>query len=216
VGQPRRRADRAIELVREKLPGNSAKIRLLLDLIEEQPASVLDVGCGDLGLWEAVRARPRIVGVDVALPPPRVSDIERRKASALALPVEDEEVDAVVSTQMLDDLRDRLLALREMARVVRPRGALFLTCDSANAPRSWRAQLRGRPRGPTEEQLRAEVSAAGFAIEKLRRYGRRDLKRVQGALTGAERLATLEHEERESIDDPDAWGLLYVRARKPS
>jgi SAM-dependent methyltransferase len=212
VGESGRRADREIELLQEKLPGNSAKIRLLLDLIERRPERVLDVGCGDLALWEAVDDLPQVVGVDVALPPSRVPRIERRQASAHALPFDGGEFDAVVSTQMLDDLRDRAGALREMARVLRRGGSLFLTCDSGEAPQSWRARVRRVPRGPALEELRAEAAAAGFRVEELRRYGRSDLKRVQGELSGSERLATLEQEERASVDDPHEWGLLYLRA----
>jgi SAM-dependent methyltransferase len=212
VGQPRRRPDREITLVQEKLPGNSAKIRLLLDLLERWPDRVLDVGCGDLGLWEAIEDRPEVIGVDVALPPARVPEIERRQASALSLPFSDDEFDAVVSTQMLDDLRDRVGALREMARVLAAGGTLFLTCDSGEARRSWRARLRRVPRGPTLDELRAEALAAGFDVDELRRYGRRDLKRVQRALSGEERLRTLEQEEAAAIDEPQEWGLLYLRA----
>jgi SAM-dependent methyltransferase len=213
VGEPGRRADRKIALVEKNLPGNSAKIRLLLDLDERRPERVLDVGCGDLSLWEAVDDRPTVIGVDVALPPSRVPEIERRQASALSLPFADDAFDAVVSTQMLDDLRDRRGALREMSRVLRDGGTLFLTCDSGEAPQSWRARLRRVPRGPSLEELRAEASATGFKVEALRRYGRRDLKRVQGAFTGAERLHTLEQEEVATLDDPREWGLLYLRAR---
>ena len=198
--------------VLEKLPGNSAKIRLLLDLLERRPDRVLDVGCGDLALWEAIEDRPEVIGVDVALPPARVPEIERRQASALSLPFGDDEFDAIVSTQMLDDLRDRVGALREMARVLTAGGTLFLTCDSGEARRSWRARLRRAPRGPTLDELRAEALAAGFDVDELRRYGRRDLKRVQGALSGEERLRTLEQEEAASIDEPHEWGLLYLRA----
>jgi SAM-dependent methyltransferase len=213
VGQPGRRSDREIELIRDKLPGNSAKIRLLLDLVERRPDRVLDVGCGDLSLWEALNDRPTVIGVDIALPPARVPQIERRQASALALPFDDEEFDAVVSTQMLDDLRDRVGALKEMARVLRSGGGtLFLTCDSGEAPRSWRARIRGVPRGPTLDELGSEAAAAGFNVERLRRYGRRDLKRVQGRLSGPQRLETLEQEERATTDDPREWGLLYLRA----
>jgi SAM-dependent methyltransferase len=213
VGEPGRRPDRAIALVEDKLPGNSAKIRLLLDLIEQQPDRVLDVGCGDLALWEAVDDRAQVSGVVVALPASRVPEIERRQASALSLPFGDDEFDAVVSTQMLDDLRDRSGALREMARVLREGGTLFLTCDSGEAGQTWRARLRRVPRGPTLAELRAEVSGAGFGVQELRRYGRRDLKRVQGALSGAQRLETLEQEEAAAVDDPEDWGLLYLRAR---
>jgi SAM-dependent methyltransferase len=213
VGEPRRRSDRAIALLEENLPGNSAKIRLLLDLVERQPRRVLDVGCGDLSLWEALDELPEVIGVDVALPPSRVPQIERRRASALALPFADGKFDTVVSTQMLDDLRDRVGALREMSRVLSPGGSLFLTCDAGEAPQSWRARLRRVPRGPTLEELRSEAGAAGFRIEALRRYGRRDLKRVQGEFAGSARLRTLEQEELATIDDPREWGLLYLRAR---
>jgi SAM-dependent methyltransferase len=213
MGEPRRRSDRAIALVEEKLPGNSAKIRLLLDLIEQQPHRVLDVGCGDLSLWEAMDELPEVIGVDLVLPPSRVPQIERRQASALALPFGDDEFDAVVSTQMLDDLRDRGGALREMSRVLSPEGSLFLTCDAGEPTQRWRARVRRVPRGPTLDELRSEAVAAGLRIEALRRYGRRDLKRVQGELSGSERLRTLEQEESATIDDPREWGLLYLRAR---
>jgi SAM-dependent methyltransferase len=213
MGESRRRSDRAIALVEEKLPGNSAKIRLLLDLIEQQPRRVLDVGCGDLSLWEAIDELPEVIGVDVALPPSRVPQIERRQASALALPFGAGEFDAVVSTQMLDDLRDRVGALREMSRVLRTGGSLFLTCDAGEAPQAWRARLRRVPRGPRLHELRSEAGAAGFRIEVLRRFGRSDLKRMQGELSGSQRLRTLEQEEVATIDDPRDWGLLYLRAR---
>jgi SAM-dependent methyltransferase len=183
-------------------------------LVEREPDHVLDVGCGDLSLWEALADRPTVIGVDIELPPPRVDGIERRQGSALALPFADGEFDALVSTQVLDDLRDRPRALREMARVLRPSGTLFLTCDSGEAPRSWRARLRGIPRGPTLEELRSEAGAAGFRVDALRRYGRRDLKRVQGRLTGPERLQTLEREEQADVTDAKEWGLLYLRATR--
>src|SRR5215212_4165789 len=49
------------------------------------------------------------------------------------LPFEDGTIDAVVSTSTLDHLpdHDRLTAVREMHRVLRPNGVLVLTCDNA-------------------------------------------------------------------------------------
>jgi SAM-dependent methyltransferase len=202
-----------VALVEENLPGNSAKIRLLLDLVEVHPVRVLDVGCGDLSLWAALRDRPEVVGVDLALPPARVDGIERREASALDLPFGDGEFDAVVSTQVLDDLRDRPRALREMRRVLRSGGTLFLTCDAAEARRSWRTRLRRVPRGPTLEELRGEARDAGFEIAVLRRYGLRDLKAIQGRADAHARLLTLELEERIDPHDAELWTLLYLQAR---
>lgn len=197
----------------ENVPGNSAKIRLLLDVIEKRPSRVLDVGCGDLALWAALRDRPQVVGVDLTLPPARVDGIERRQASVLDLPFDEGEFDAVVSTQMLDDLRDRPRALREMRRVLSVGGRLFLTCDAGEARRSRRARLRRVPRGPKLEELRGEARDAGFGVDVLRRYGLRDLKAIQRHADERARLLTLELEEAIEPHDARLWTLLYLQAR---
>jgi SAM-dependent methyltransferase len=215
VGEPRGRADREDRLVPDAIPGNSAKIRLLLDLLERRPGRVLDVGCGDLSLWAALAERPEVVGVDSQLPPPRVEGIERRLLDARALDY-DAEFDAVVSTQMLDDVDEWRDVLRGMRNALRSGGTLFLTCDSGDVPRPWRARLRGVPPGPRLEELGGAATDLGLEVEALRRYGRRDLKRRQGELDGAGRLATLELEESIEPGDPREWGLLYLRATRPS
>jgi SAM-dependent methyltransferase len=203
-----------VDVVIETLPGNSAKIRLLFDLVERRPGRVLDVGCGDLSLWAALRERPEVVGVDARLPPPKVPGIETRELDARALDY-DAEFDAVVSTQMLDDVAEWRDVLRGMRDALRPEGTLLLTCDSGDTPRQWRARLRGVPRGPRLEELRAAASELGFEVEAIRRYGRRDLKALQGELDGAGRLETLRLEEALEPDDPREWRLLYLRAVRP-
>jgi len=213
MGQPDRRADRE-GLIEQALPGNAAKIRLLLDLGERRPARVLDVGCGDLSLWLSVRERPQVVGVDVRLPPPKVQGIETRELDARALDY-DAEFDAVVSTQMLDDVAEWRDVLRGMHDALRPGGTLLLTCDSGDVPRPWRARLRGVPRGPKLEELGLAARELGLEVEALRRYGRRDLKALQGELDGAGRLETLRVEESVEPDDPREWRLLYLRASRP-
>jgi len=214
VGEPRGRADREIDLVPDAIPGNSAKIRLLLDLLERRPGRVLDVGCGDLSLWAALRERPEVVGVDAQLPPARVEGIERRVLDARELDYHDE-FDAVVSTQMLDDVDEWRDVLRGMRDALKPGGTIFLTCDSGDVPRPWRARLRRVPPGPRLEELGAAARDLGLDVEQLRRYGRRDLKSRQGELDGAGRIATLELEESIEPEDPRDWGLLYLRATRP-
>jgi SAM-dependent methyltransferase len=215
VGESRGRADREERLVPEAIPGNSAKIRLLLDLLERRPGRVLDVGCGDLSLWAALEERPDVVGVDARLPPPRVEGIERRVLDARELDY-DAEFDAVVSTQMLDDVDEWRDVLRGMRAALKPGGTLFLTCDSGDVPRPWRARLRRVPPGPRLEELGGAANDLGLQVEALRRYGRRDLKSRQSELDGAGRIATLELEESIEPDDPREWGLLYLRATRPS
>jgi SAM-dependent methyltransferase len=219
VGEPRGRADREerLALVEAALPGNSAKIRLLLDFLERRPGRVLDVGCGDLSLWEAVRGRPQILGVDVHVDRERAAalGIETRELDARDLDYHDE-FDAVVSTQMLDDVLEWEDVLRRMTHALRRGGTLFLTCDSGDVPRPWRQRLRGVPPGPTLEELEGAARGLGLEVESIRRFGRRDLKRRQGELDGAGRLRTLELEESIEADDPREWGLLYLRARRPA
>lgn len=203
-------------LVIDAVPGNPAKIRLLLDLLERRPRRVLDVGCGDLSLWSALAERPpEVVGVDARLPPPVVGGIERRELDARALDYV-AEFDAVVSTQMLDDVAEWRGVLAGMARALKPGGTLLLTCDSGDVPRPWRARLRRVPPGPRLEELGGAARDAGLNVEVLRRYGRLDLKRRQGELDGAGRVATLELEESIEPGDPREWGLLYLRAALPA
>jgi SAM-dependent methyltransferase len=204
-----------MDVVVELLPGNSAKIRLLLDLVELRPGRVLDVGCGDLSLWAALRDRPQVVGVDARLPPPKVQGIETRELDARALDY-DAEFDAVVSTQMLDDVAEWRDVLRGIHDALRPGGTLFLTCDSGDVPRPWRARLRGVPSGPTLEALGGAARELGLEVDALRRYGRRDLKARQGELDGAARLDTMALEDSIEPDDPREWGLLYLRATRPA
>ena len=203
-----------MEIVVDSLPGNAAKIRLLLDLVERRPARVLDVGCGDLSLWAALRERPEVVGVDARLPSPKVAGIETRQLDARALDYESE-FDAVVSTQMLDDVAEWRDVLRGMRDALQPGGTLLLTCDSGDSPRPWRARLRGAPRGPRLEELRTAARDLGLEVEALSRYGRRDLKALQKDLDGEGRLDTLRQEESLEPDDPREWRLLYLRAGRP-
>ena len=214
MGEPDRRSDRE-GLRLDALPGNAAKIRLLLDLVERRPRRVLDVGCGDLSLWAAVVERPEVLGVDLRLPPPAVDGIETREVDARALPFRDE-FDAVVSTQMLDDVREWREVLRGMRDALRAGGTLLLSCDSGDSPRPWRQRLKRVPPGPRLAELGDASRRLGLEVEALRRYGRRDLKATQRFLDGAARFATFELEETLEADDPREWRLLYLRAVRPA
>jgi SAM-dependent methyltransferase len=138
-------------LTAESLPGNSAKLRLTLDLAalasKQKHLRVLDVGCAGpepLNLWKPfvpLLDRLEVVGVDVA-------GLDRTEARAreLGFQVELREVsaynltaafgeasfDAVATTQVLEHLHDWRGALREMSAVLRPGGTLFMTCDSGD------------------------------------------------------------------------------------
>lgn len=172
---------RASGLAADTLPGNSAKLRLTLDLVAltspTQRLRVLDVGCAGpepLNLWAPflpLRDRLELVGVDVAgldRAEARAGelglDVELREVSAYGLvaALGEASFDVVATTQVLEHLRDWRKALGEFARVLRPGGTLLLTCDSGDV----RADLRKRTRLSGKRAyaaLRERVPAVGKA-----------------------------------------------------
>jgi SAM-dependent methyltransferase len=245
-----------------RLPGNPAKLRLQLDLARQLATAggtlrVLDVGAGGrnepFNLWEPflpLAGQLELVGVDVAH-----LEETRARAHAIGFPVElrsgsaDELVslfgaaafDAVVSTQVLEHLRDWPGALREMRDVLRPGGLLYATCDSGDlrlgtatatklaGKRAYaragehvpglRRALEGVAsgeweRGPTAAAVEREAVALRLEIELLRHYGIRDLKDMQTRAGSAGRLLWLAYEESLADGDPGLHRLLYLRARR--
>jgi 2-polyprenyl-3-methyl-5-hydroxy-6-metoxy-1,4-benzoquinol methylase len=251
---------RASGLALDRLPGNTAKIRLALDLVRfvEEAGSlrVLDVGCAGpnpLNLWEPLlRQLPdlRVAGVDVA-----GLDRAERRAAELGIEIEllrasalelsrvfpAGSFDAVVSTQVLEHVRDWRRALREAAAVVRPGGRVFVTCDSGDRtlPLAIRirlalkrlysrlpARMRVAPfsgeweRGPRAAELRAAAEDAGLEVELVTGYCLPDAKAAQRTASPSTRPAWFVHEEELRLDgggvlDPRAFSILYLRARRP-
>jgi ubiquinone/menaquinone biosynthesis C-methylase UbiE len=112
----------------------------LVELVAPQGGErALDVACGTGAVTRllATRVEPRgsVMGVDVnpgmlEVARARVPDpnVEWREASVLDLPFEDGAFDLVVCQQGLQFFPDRPRALRQMRRVLSPRGRLGLAC----------------------------------------------------------------------------------------
>ena len=249
---------RASGLDLSELPGNTGKLRLALDLAAQVRVAgrirVLDVGCAGpepLNLWLPFRPlwdRLELVAVDVA----GLDRVEAR-ALELGLPLETRAAsatdlgtfrgfDAVVSTQVLEHVRDWPRAVGEMAAALRTGGVLYATCDSGETARGraelvrlagkrafararsrWpalgRAPVSGEwERGPQADELRAAAVAAGLDIERLEPYSLRALKRVQrsaGSRTRQLWLALEESLAAEGGAPAGEYAILYLRARKP-
>ncbi len=172
-------------LAAESLTGNSAKLRLTLDLAALVSRlgrlRVLDVGCAGpepLNLWQPfvpLRDLVELVGVDIAgldRTEARARelrlDVELRHVSASRLTAAFGEAsfDVVASTQVLEHLHDWRDALCEMGRVLRPGGTLFLTCDSGDVRANFgkRARLTGKR---AYAALRRRVPAVGRVGDTL-------------------------------------------------
>ena len=245
-------------LAADMLPGNSAKLRLTLDLAALASATkrlrVLDVGCAGpepLNLWapfRPLRDRLELVGVDVAglgRAETRARelglDVELRQVSAhgLAAAFGEASFDVVATTQVLEHIRDWRGALGEFARVLRPGGTLFLTCDSGDVRADLRqrtrlsgkrayAALRERipavaragdsilsgewERGLRRDELGEALGLAGFEVERLERYCLHCVKVAQRHASHATRLLWLAMEEAlaEETDEQVDPGLYAI------
>lgn len=108
----------------------------VLDLVESQahPESILDVGCGTGRLLRKARERwpdARLIGVD-----PAEGMVERAHfltagatfyvSMAELLPLPDASIDLAFSTMSYHHWVDQVQGIREITRVLRPEGCLFL------------------------------------------------------------------------------------------
>ena len=148
-------------------------------------ARVLDVGCGTGELLRQLRTKypgATLAGLD---PVEEMLVVARSKLTgredlrvgyADALPWHRGSFDVVVSCNMFHYITHPVAALTEMARVVRPGGALVLTdwCDDYIACRVCNFYLRLTNRAFYRTYRRAEcvalLSAAGFGDVHVERY----------------------------------------------
>jgi demethylmenaquinone methyltransferase / 2-methoxy-6-polyprenyl-1,4-benzoquinol methylase len=148
--------------------------RLVAAVARQNPAEILDLatGSGDVAfaLSRGLPPTARICGMDFCRPmldeaeqkksaagATRYANITFREGDGLALPLADDSFDAVTISFGLRNLADRDRGLREMRRVLRPGGRLFIL--EFSQPHRWFRPLYY------------------FYLEKL-------LPRIAGALTG--------------------------------
>lgn len=146
---------------------------------------VLDIGCafgyGTVALMSGRGARRQVVGVErdpenVAMARRAYPWLSMVRADATSLPFADQSVDAALLLDVIEHLENPAAVLAEVARVLRPGGALILSvphrgllsaCDSNNVYTAIRRQFpRFAPLEPCEE------SASGrhhhFTIDEAR------------------------------------------------
>jgi len=150
---------------------------LLDDVSLPQTGTIVDVGCGSgqtltwfsqrFGAW-------RTLGCDIspdAVAAATRAGFEIAQASALALPYPSETADVVVSLDVLQHVPldgGDVIALREMSRVLKPGGWLFIRTNAQSFPATPDdKEFQFHRYEPSE--LRDKLGAAGFVIRRLSR-----------------------------------------------
>jgi len=109
--------------------------RMLLPLAElaNREASILDAGCGTGGLIKALQAYEsqwKIFGFDYSLVACEFAQSKTsmpiQQGSIEKIPFDDKQFEAVVSADVISQIEDGSIALREFARVLKPGGILVL------------------------------------------------------------------------------------------
>ena len=148
-------------------------VSLLGDRLTRPGQALLDAGCGAggfLSFADTVGNFDRLVGVDISeegieLARRAVPRAELAVAPVEALPFPDASFDLVVCNDVLQHVLEENVAraLRELRRVLRPDGALFLRTNGARRGHHARADWRVYDaRG-----LRGALERAGFRCERL-------------------------------------------------
>ena len=121
-----------------ELHGGTAYARDFVAAPDYAQRDVLDIGCGfgwfelaaaDRGVRSVVGVEPEEAALETARRHVALAQVTFRAASAVSLPFADESFDTVVMWEVLEHLQKRSepLALREVARVLRPGGVLYLS-----------------------------------------------------------------------------------------
>ena len=118
--------------------------RVASKLLEAGATRVLDIGCGEGALHDALprAARLRLVGLDASAALLRAHPRPKVQADARLLPFRAETFDAAVMVNMLHHLDDPMAALKEARRVLAPGGVLLASAisraDSPELAPVWR------------------------------------------------------------------------------
>lgn len=141
-------------------------------LLPAGPAKVLDAGCGTGGLIKALQAADPAwdcVGLDF-MPVACALARERTGAvivegSVLQLPFPDASFDAVVSADVICQVEDRVQALREFARVLKPKGVVVVNVPALMWLWSYHDDTCETKHRYRRSELAAEFAAAGLKVE---------------------------------------------------
>lgn len=112
-------------------------LRMLFLTYQNEVKNFIDIGCGDGALLHGLKNQGwfknrKVYGVDLSQTRldrlkkicPEVTTIN---ASGESIKIANESIDFAISTQVIEHVDDQTLMLKELARIIRPAGKLYLT-----------------------------------------------------------------------------------------
>jgi len=130
-----------LDIVTPTIGDNDFRLKKIIEQLvsPDHYRRVLDVGSGKGKFCRQLKGRGfEVVGVEPAEKLIQVArelypDIQFIKASATQLPFPDNSFDAAICVEVLEQIPDYEMAVREMARVLRPGGLLLVLDNNANS-----------------------------------------------------------------------------------
>lgn len=158
--------------------GAADKARNVLALLgAEQPAAVLEVGCGTGALLAALAERGcgrQHVGVDVADPSahrdPAAAALDLRRYDGLRLPFDGRSFDLAIASHVIEHLNEPRRLLAEMARVARRWIYVEVPCELhlRTTQRALQQSLAiGHINAYTPESFQLLLETSGLAVRRM-------------------------------------------------
>ena len=143
----------------------------ICDDISKRRPRILDVGCGTGANLQMLSQFGVAEGVDVstdALEFCRARGLSKvKQGAAEALPYEDASFDLVTGLDVVEHLDDDVAGLKEMRRVLRPRGRALLFVPAFMFLWGVQDDISHHRRRYTLADLRARLAAAGLIVERI-------------------------------------------------
>ncbi len=132
---------------------------------------VLDCGCGTgYNLATLLRPYGRAFGFDLTpagLAYARAAGFPLARANMSAIPFRSERFDLVTSFDVMQYVDDDYAVMKEMARVLKPRGGLVVTASAMDMLRGGHAGTWPEVRRYTDARMRSMVEGAGLQVRQL-------------------------------------------------
>lgn len=151
-----------------------AKKEMIIDLYHKycHPGLMLDVGCGTGAISKALKRFTKVVSCDFSDESVKYSrirnpDIEVVRGDAQSMSFKSNKFDSIVSTDLVEHVKDDNAAIKEFHRVLKKDGKLILTVPAFQFLWAKDDVMLGHYRRYTKSQIRNLLERHGFNVNFL-------------------------------------------------